>query len=222
MSNFTALQTALGTGGGGGSTTPNQMYYAHMADITVTTLEGVTSTTWTDFTSGLTETINVGSFTVASAGTPERDKVVVPAGAAGTYEITGFLSGIIGTGSSTDRGFLDTRIRLDRSGTVTTLGVGSPSYARNQFAPASNELGSEAHALAVLEVGDEIWVEGLLRGQDTSNGFALDGGQSVISLFRVDRAGPTGPAGPAGPPGGGGGRQYGSGLGGRDGRRRHG
>ena len=191
----------LPAGGGGGSTTPNQLYYAHMADITVSTLEATDSTTWIDLTSGLTETINVGTFTVTTAGTPERDKVVVPAGAAGTYEVTGFLSGVVGTGGSTDRTFLDARIRLDRSGTVTTMGVGSPSYARNQFPPASNELGSEAHALAVLEEGDEIWIEGLLRGQDTSNAFVLDGGQSVLSLIRVDRAGPVGPEGPRGLPG---------------------
>ena len=77
---FTALQTALGTGGGGGSTTPNPIYYAHMADIVTTAdtdaggPQSVNSTTWVDFTSGLTETINVGGFTTTTTGTPARDK----------------------------------------------------------------------------------------------------------------------------------------------------
>ena len=68
----------------GSTSTANPIYYAHMADITVgsTTdntdnLEGPNGTMWTDFTSGLTETINVGSFTVETEGTPARSKVVV-------------------------------------------------------------------------------------------------------------------------------------------------
>ena len=76
------------------------------------------------------------------------------------------------------------------------MGVGSPSYARNQYGASATELGSEAHAIAVLEVGDKIWVEGLLRvSATTTESFTLDGDQSVISLVKADGAGPAGATG---------------------------
>ena len=87
---------------------------------------------------------------------------------------------------------------------MTTIGVGSPSYARNQYGASATELGSEAHAVHALEVGDELWIEGLFRASASTNAvFTLDGDQAVIALIGEDKAGPIGPAGPAGPAGSG-------------------
>ena len=206
--NEVTCDVPAGTGGGGGSTTANQIYYAHMGDIQTTVDDDSqlnngphshSSTTWFDYTSGLVETINVGGFTVETTGTGDaaRDKVVVPAGAAGTYEITGFLhANVRFQFSGSHRAWLDARIALDRGGTISTIGIGQPSYARNQYGIAATELGSEALSVHVLEVGDKLWVEGLTRlSANTTDWINIDGANSVLSLVRADVAGPAGPAG---------------------------
>ena len=156
---------------------PTSIYSATLGDLPLTQAAG----SWVEVTTGLTEEINVGAFTLAS--TPVAVEIVT----AGNYQIIGAVAAMMESTSSQDRSTFQTRVVRNRSGTDSVLSNGSISYIRNQYGDAFRVAMSNVTVTAAFEAGDTVRVQARMQAQTTnSNEFGVTGADSRLAVIGLD------------------------------------
>ena len=157
---------------------PTSIYSATLGDLPLTQAAG----SWVEVTTGLTEEINVGAFTLAS--TPVAVEIVT----AGNYKIAAHVEGPVETSSgSADRSVFQTRLVRTRSATDSVLAVGTQSYARNQYADIFRWASSSVAVVVALEVGDSVRVQAKMEAQGSvANDFGVTGAESRLAVIGLD------------------------------------
>ena len=142
------------------------------------------------FTGLITTGLNYGGFTLETVSGDQR--IVIPED--GTYSIHISYAGDTNAIADNQRAELRARMRLDRSGTVTTLGNTTTSYSRgNRGGQSWDRVSSTLTALVALQEDDEIFGEVSALRENASTTMALD---ATINIDKV--GGPTGATGAAG------------------------
>ena len=188
---FTALQTALGTGGGGSNSVVAFRTSLNQVDFTAD------HTTWQhvlQWDSG-DIAINEGGFTTeVGSVTDDTERLVIPE--AGYYHVS---ASMFTTGNSGSRQSQWLRFTIERNGVETIQTQQGVIYSRqNTQAGQTSQTGqNELEVLYNLQADDRIGV--LMRVEADSRDFTIVGASSFISAEKIGGAvGAVGPTGPAG------------------------
>ena len=143
---------------------------------------------WENVFTGLSTTdVNEGGFTINAVS--GDDRVVIPEDGVYQIRVTYHLDTSNDSGSNA-RFVPLVRIRQNRSGTISQLGLTKTGYSRGQYGSLISQVAVDTSDIAELEAGDEIWGELEAYRQQGSTTATVDGLISIVKL-----GGATGAAG---------------------------
>ena len=143
---------------------------------------------WENVFTGLSTTdVNEGGFTINAVS--GDDRVVIPEDGVYQIRVTYHLDTSNDSGSNA-RFIPLIRIRQNRSGTISQLGLTKTGYSRGQYGSLISQVAVDTSDIADLEAGDEIWGELEAYRQQGSTTATVDGQISIVKL-----GGATGAAG---------------------------